>query len=466
MRTIAPRRRLLSVAAVLAVAAGLGAYAVLTAATASAATGQISGFAGKCVDVAAANPADGTTVQLYTCNGTNAQQWTRPGDGTIRALGKCLDVSGGSTANGARVQLWTCNGTGAQQWVYTSGRDLVNPQANKCLDVTGVNSADGTPLQLWTCTGGANQKWNAPAAGGGGGGGTPGIQAAPYEYLGWGSPPNPTSVMSATGIRWFTLAFMLSNGYCNPAWDGARALTGGTDQSTINAIRAAGGDVVVSFGGWSGNKLGENCNTAGELANAYQRVINAYQLKAIDIDIESTEMSNPTVRQRVVDALKTIEANNPGIVTYMTMGTGQSGPVGDGQDLIRRGAAAGLALDGWVVMPFDFGGGSTNMGTLSVQAAEGLKNAVKSAYGYSDDTAYRHSGISSMNGKTDNAGEQVNLSDFQTMLGYAQQHHLARLTFWSVNRDRACGGGTTADSCSGVAQQQYDYTRVNARYLG
>ena len=151
----------------------------------------------------------------------------------------------------------------------------------------------------------------------------------------------------------------------------------------------------------------------------------------------------------------------------MTMGTGQSGPVGDGQDLIRRGAAAGLALDGWVIMPFDFGGGSTNMGTLSVQAAEGLKNAVKSAYGYSDDTAYRHSGISSMNGKTDNAGEQVNLSDFQTMLGYAQQHHLARLTFWSVNRDRACGGGTTTgDSCSGVGQQQYDYTRVNAQYLG
>jgi hypothetical protein len=121
--------------------------------------GAITGLAGKCVDVAGANPANGTTVQLYTCNGTNAQQWTRPGDGTIRALGKCLDVSGGSTANGARVQLWTCNGTGAQQWVYTSGRDLVNPQANKCLDVTNNNPADATPLQLWSCTGGANQKW-------------------------------------------------------------------------------------------------------------------------------------------------------------------------------------------------------------------------------------------------------------------------------------------------------------------
>jgi glucosylceramidase len=125
-------------------------------------SGAITGLAGKCVDVAGANSADGTTVQLYTCNATAAQLWTRRTDGTIQALGKCLDVSGGSTANGARVQLWTCNGTGAQQWRYTSGHDLVNPQADKCLDVTDNNPADGTPLQIWSCTGAANQKWSVP----------------------------------------------------------------------------------------------------------------------------------------------------------------------------------------------------------------------------------------------------------------------------------------------------------------
>jgi hypothetical protein len=125
-------------------------------------TGQITGYGGKCVDVAGAGTADGTAVQLWTCNGTGAQRWTVGTDGTIRALGKCLDVSGGSTADGARVQLWTCNGTGAQRWVVTAARDIVNPQANKCLDATGVSSADGTRLQIWSCTGGANQKWTAP----------------------------------------------------------------------------------------------------------------------------------------------------------------------------------------------------------------------------------------------------------------------------------------------------------------
>lgn len=444
-------------------ALGLGAITGTTPAGAAEVTGQITGLAGKCMDVAGANSVDGTRVQLWDCNGTGAQSWTRSTDGTIRALGKCLDVSGGSTANGARVQIWTCNGSGAQQWNYTTGRDLMNPQANKCLDVTGNNSANGTPLQLWTCSGAANQKWNAPALPGGGG--APPMAAAPYLYQGWGSPPNPGTVMSATGIRWFTMAFILSNGYCNPAWDGNRPLTGGVDQQAINTIRSNGGDIVVSVGGWSGNKLGESCQSAGELANAYQRVINALQLRAFDVDIEASEFDNATVRQRVVDALRIIENNNPGIATYLTFGTGQSGPNGSGVDLIRRGAAAGLQLDGWVIMPFDFGGGSTNMGTLSVQAAEGLKNQVRNAYGYTDDQAYRRIGISSMNGLTDVAGERVNLPDFRTMLNYASQHHLARFTFWSVNRDRPCTGGGS-DACSGVAQQAWDYTRVIAEYRG
>ncbi|MGW1142154.1 RICIN domain-containing protein, partial [Streptomyces zhihengii] len=31
---------------------------------------------GKCVDVAAANTADGTPIQLHDCNGNAAQKWT------------------------------------------------------------------------------------------------------------------------------------------------------------------------------------------------------------------------------------------------------------------------------------------------------------------------------------------------------------------------------------------------------
>ncbi|AOR36478.1 chitinase [Streptomyces fodineus] len=141
--------------------------ALFTAAPAQAADGRITGLAGKCVDVAGADSANGTAVQLYDCNGTNAQIWSNPGDGTLRALGKCLDVVDRGTGDGAAVQLWDCSGGANQQWVVTAAHDIVNPAANKCLDVQDDNSANGTRLQIWTCTGGANQKWNAPAGGGG-----------------------------------------------------------------------------------------------------------------------------------------------------------------------------------------------------------------------------------------------------------------------------------------------------------
>ncbi|MFI0814279.1 chitinase [Streptomyces sp. NPDC021098] len=291
-------------------------------------------------------------------------------------------------------------------------------------------------------------------------------QTGPYLYLGWGNPPKATDVMSATGTKQFTMAFMLSDGGCAPKWDGSRALTGGTDQSTINAIRAAGGEVTVSFGGWSGNKLGEKCSSASALAAAYQKVIDAYQLKAIDIDIESTEFENATVRQRVIDALKTVKQKNSGIKVYVTFGTTTTGPDGNGTDLVKRGARAGVDVDGWTVMPFDFGQGSVDMAAATKSAVDGLKNTVASAYGLSPDAAYRKVGFSSMNGKTDVAGETVSLADFNSMLSYAKSHHLARASFWSLNRDRKCGSGTDADACSGINQGTYDFTKALAGYTG
>jgi type 1 glutamine amidotransferase len=125
-------------------------------------TGPVTGLAGKCLDVRGAATADGTQVQLYTCNGTGAQTWTVTPNSTVKALSKCLDVSGGAATDGTKIQLWTCNGTGAQNWSAQADGTLRNPQSGKCLDVAGNNPADSTPVQLWTCTGAANQRWTLP----------------------------------------------------------------------------------------------------------------------------------------------------------------------------------------------------------------------------------------------------------------------------------------------------------------
>ncbi|MGW2686606.1 ricin-type beta-trefoil lectin domain protein [Streptomyces sp. NPDC001414] len=126
-------------------------------------TGQITGLGGKCVDVAAANSANGTAVQMYDCNGTTAQQWTVGSDSTLRSLGKCMDLASAGTANGTKVQLYDCNGTGAQVWQRGTGDTLVNPVSGKCLDVTDKSTANGARLQIWTCAGGTNQQFHLPA---------------------------------------------------------------------------------------------------------------------------------------------------------------------------------------------------------------------------------------------------------------------------------------------------------------
>jgi beta-glucosidase len=126
------------------------------------ATTPLVGYQGLCLDVTGDNNTNDTAVDVYTCNGTNGQQWTEEPDGTVRAGGKCLDVAGGGTANGTLVDLYTCNGTGAQQWKPQPDGALLNPQSNACLDDTNFSTTPGTQVQIWSCGGGTNQSWVPP----------------------------------------------------------------------------------------------------------------------------------------------------------------------------------------------------------------------------------------------------------------------------------------------------------------
>ncbi|WP_452039141.1 cellulose binding domain-containing protein [Amycolatopsis umgeniensis] len=291
----------------------------------------------------------------------------------------------------------------------------------------------------------------------------PGGRGAPYLYMGWGSPPNPQTVMNATGIKWFTMAFILSSGGCNPAWDGSRPLQGGVDANAIAQIKAAGGQIVPSFGGWSGNKLGPNCSTPEALAGAYQKVIDAYGLKAIDIDIENTdEFENATVQDRVLNALKIVKANNPGIQTILTFGTTTSGPNSWGNRLIDQSKALNAGVDVYTIMPFDFGGGADMYGN-TIKAANGLRDKLKSTFGWNDATAYSHLGISGMNGLSDQQ-ELTSLDAWTKITNWSKTNKTARLAFWSANRDRPCPGGGVAENCSGIAQNDWDFTRITAGF--
>jgi chitinase len=125
------------------------------------ATGAITGYQGLCLDDRSASTANYNPVQVYTCNGTNAQSWTVESNNTLQVLGKCLDVDAAGTADGTAVDLYDCNGTAAQSWVPQSNGELLNPNSGKCLDDTGYGGS-GTQVQIWSCADTSNQKWTLP----------------------------------------------------------------------------------------------------------------------------------------------------------------------------------------------------------------------------------------------------------------------------------------------------------------
>ncbi|MEU9128891.1 LamG-like jellyroll fold domain-containing protein [Kitasatospora sp. NPDC048540] len=115
-----------------------------------------------CLDIAGGRTVNGTAAQMYTCNGTDAQTFTRGTDNTVHVLGKCLDVAKGASENNSLVQLYQCNNSAAQQWVpgpYPG--TLKNPQSGRCLADPASNRNPRTQVIIYDCLNIADQKWAA-----------------------------------------------------------------------------------------------------------------------------------------------------------------------------------------------------------------------------------------------------------------------------------------------------------------
>ncbi|MDP9819058.1 beta-1,3-glucanase family protein [Spirilliplanes yamanashiensis] len=119
----------------------------------------VSNWNNKCIDVSNWQFNDRQRLQVWDCTDGTNQKWQFV-DGTLRTENnKCMDVADAATADGTAIQIYTCNGTAAQQFTLNGAGDLVNPMSGKCVDIAAWNPANGAPLHLWTCVGGANQKW-------------------------------------------------------------------------------------------------------------------------------------------------------------------------------------------------------------------------------------------------------------------------------------------------------------------
>ena len=118
------------------------------------------------VDIPSGSAADSTVIQLYSGNGSKAQQFTftRQSDESYEIVnvnsGKALDVRNGVAENNAIVQQYSRNNSQAQRWFIRdsgAGYYLQSALGNWVLDLSGGNTADGAAIRLYAPNGTASQ---------------------------------------------------------------------------------------------------------------------------------------------------------------------------------------------------------------------------------------------------------------------------------------------------------------------
>lgn len=120
------------------------------------------------VDISGASTSDSTTIQLYSGNGSKAQQFkfSKQSDGSYVITNvnsdKALDVRGAAAGNNSVVQQYAINGTNAQRWFIRdsgAGYYLQSALGNWVLDLSGGNTSNGTAIRLYAPNGTQAQRF-------------------------------------------------------------------------------------------------------------------------------------------------------------------------------------------------------------------------------------------------------------------------------------------------------------------
>ncbi|GDY30051.1 chitinase [Gandjariella thermophila] len=291
-----------------------------------------------------------------------------------------------------------------------------------------------------------------------------GPKVAPYVDMGEWPTPSLSAMAQAGGVKSFTLAFVTSAG-CRASWFNAYDPRSGWQLDEIRKIRAAGGDVKISFGGASGIELAQACGDANSLAAEYDAVVKAYQLRYADFDIEGAAVADPASVQRRSQALATVQRNNPGLKISLTLPVLPTGLTGDGLNVLRAARNAGVQVDLVNIMAMDYYQGPSDMGAKAIQAAKATQAQVQSVFGVGDATAWQMVGVTPMIGVNDSGNEVFSQQDARALVSFARQVHLGMLSFWEQGRDaNACTGALY--KCTNISQQPYEFARIFAGYTG
>ena len=338
-----------------------------------------------------------------------------------------------------------------------------------------------------------------PTGGGGINSGNPGDELwgeqhfAPYvDMAGW-PPPDLIKIAQDRGVSLLTLGFLQATSDGQAAWGGYSTLTPGSADSqaqtidaSIAAFKAAGGDVMVSFGGASGTELAQWHVQQGlgaqELADAYAGVVDIYGLNRVDFDIEGHAVAEPASIALRSAAIALLQQQRPDLEVWYTLPVLPSGLTTDGVNVVAKALEAGVKLDGVNVMAMNYGAANApqsgpnakTMGAYAIQAAESTHAQMSALFAqHGQEFGWNQLGVTPMIGVNDMVTEVFTVADAQEFEDFARTVGLGMLSMWSVTRDNpgslgqasatASGTNTPAGSFSNIWN---DYGTVNSMDLG
>jgi hypothetical protein len=292
-----------------------------------------------------------------------------------------------------------------------------------------------------------------------------------------------TTIAQQSGARYFTLAFLQTpqKGSCVTTWNGdsTQPVSAGRYLSDIASLRALGGDVIPSFGGFSadhsGTELADSCKDVNQIAAGFESVITTYNVTRLDLDVESSSLNNTAGIDRRNKALKIVEdwatANARTLQVQYTLPVEPPGLEANGLAVLQNAISNGTRVDVVNIMTFDYyDGTTTDMGAAAISAAQGLFNQLHTLY-----PAKTPAQLWAMEGNTILPGiddypkktEVTYLADTQRLLDFARANGIGTLSSWAIQRDNGgCPGSRDKNDCSGIVQNPWDFAHLLTPYTG
>ena len=264
----------------------------------------------------------------------------------------------------------------------------------------------------------------------------PAHYAAPYLQIDSSTAADMAADMKATGLKFYTLAFLTPKSGCTPEWeDGGDSVGAFTKQ--VSAIQAAGGNVIISFGGASGGELAQKCTSVSSLEAAYAKVVSTYHVTRLDFDIEGSVLDDTTSNTRRDQALAQLQAAT-GVQIDFTIPVDPSGIESNAKALLTGAKSKGVKVNLVNIMTMDFGNGQNALNDAE-SAAKATVSQLQSIYGISATAAWNMLGLTPIAGKNDD-NENFTQANAATLESFAASHGVQELAFWEVqDYDKATG---------------------------